>query len=83
MRRAHAIGEPPPDDPPISDEGALAVTEPVVMEVLAGARTDQREWDLRRLLLRFDLLRFDPASDFDGAVRVYRRCREAGAPRAE
>jgi predicted nucleic acid-binding protein len=62
----------------ISDEGPVAVTEPVVMEVLAGARTDARESDLRRLLLRFDLLRFDVAADFDGAVRVNRRCRAAG-----
>ena len=62
----------------IADGGPLAVTEPVVMEVLAGARTDDREVDLRRLLLRFALLRFDVAADFDGAVRVYRRCRSAG-----
>jgi predicted nucleic acid-binding protein len=62
----------------IEDSGPVAVTEPVVMEVLAGARDDRRERDLRRLLLRFELLRFDPASDFDGAVRVYRRCRAAG-----
>jgi predicted nucleic acid-binding protein len=58
--------------------GELAVTEPVVMEVLAGARDDRREVDLRRLLLRFELLPLDPASDFDGAVRIYRRCRAAG-----
>lgn len=62
----------------IADEGPLAVTDPVVMEVLAGARTDQREADLRRLLLRFDLLRFDAAADFHGAARIYRRCRRAG-----
>lgn len=62
----------------IAEEGPLAVTEPVVMEVLAGARTDERESDLRRLLLRFDLLRFDIAADFDGSVRIYRRCRAVG-----
>jgi predicted nucleic acid-binding protein len=62
----------------IASSGALAVTEPVVMEVLAGARDDRRESDLRRLLLRFALLHFDAVSDFDGAVRVYRRCRAAG-----
>jgi len=62
----------------ISSDGPLAVTDPVVMEVLAGARTDEREFDLRRLLLRFDLLRFDVASDFDGAVQIYRRCCKAG-----
>jgi len=48
------------------------------MEVLAGARTDQREIDLQRLLLRFTLLRFDASSDFDAAARIYRRCRAAG-----
>jgi predicted nucleic acid-binding protein len=62
----------------IEGDGALAVTEPVLMEVLAGARGGRREADLRRLLLRFHLLRFDSAADFDGAVRVYRRCRAAG-----
>ena len=56
----------------------LSVTEPVLMEVLAGARSDQRERDLRQLLLRFSLLRFDAASDFDAAARIYRRCRAAG-----
>ena len=62
----------------ITADGPLAVTEPVMMEVLAGARSDQRELDLRRLLLRFTLLRFDAASDFDAAVRMYRRCRAVG-----
>jgi predicted nucleic acid-binding protein len=62
----------------IAEEGPLSVTEPVLMEVLAGARNDQRELDLRRLLLRFPLLRFDAASDFDAAARMYRRCRAAG-----
>jgi predicted nucleic acid-binding protein len=62
----------------IETGGRLAVTQPVVMEVLAGARDDRREADLHRLLLRFDLLVFDAVADFDGAVRIYRRCRAAG-----
>ena len=62
----------------IAAAASVAVTEPVVMEVLAGARDDRREADLRRLLLRFDLLGFEAVSDFDGAVRIYRRCRAAG-----
>ncbi len=62
----------------IETGGPIAVTEPVVMEVLAGARDDRREADLRRLLGRFELLSFDAVSDFDGAVRIYRRCRAAG-----
>ena len=62
----------------IAAEGPIAVTEPVIMEVLAGARSDAREADLRRLLLRFHLYRFDPAADFDAAARIDRRCRQAG-----
>ena len=62
----------------IRDDGPVAVTEPVIMEVLAGARDDRREGDLRRLLQRFSLLRFDPVADFDAAVRIYRRCRSEG-----
>ena len=62
----------------IAAEGPIAVTEPVIMEVLAGARSEAREADLRRLLLRFHLYPFDPAADFEGAARIYRRCRQAG-----
>jgi predicted nucleic acid-binding protein len=62
----------------IETGGPVAVTEPVIMEVLAGARDDRREADLRRLLLRFELLGFDAVSDFNGAVAIYRRCRAAG-----
>jgi predicted nucleic acid-binding protein len=62
----------------IGNEGPLAVTEPVVMEVAAGARTNDGEAQLRRLLLRFELLAFDATVDFDGATKVYRQCRQAG-----
>jgi hypothetical protein len=62
----------------IATDAGLAITEPVVMEVIAGARSDQREKDLRRLLLRFPLLRFDPVADFDAAARIYRACRRVG-----
>lgn len=62
----------------IRDEGPLAVTELVIMEVVAGARTDDRERDLRRLLGRFELLGLDVAADFDAAATIYRRCRRAG-----
>jgi predicted nucleic acid-binding protein len=62
----------------VADDGPIAVTEPVIMEVLAGARNDAREADLRRLLLRFHLHQFDAAIDYDGATRIYRQCRQAG-----
>lgn len=62
----------------IAGDGPLMVTEPVLMEVLAGARDDEREDDLRRMLLRFGLAPFDAVTDFDAAARIYRRCRQVG-----
>jgi predicted nucleic acid-binding protein len=62
----------------IETDGPVAVTEPVIMELLAGARSDAKETDLRRLMQRFHLCQFDAAADFDGAARIYRRCRQAG-----
>jgi predicted nucleic acid-binding protein len=62
----------------IATDGPLTVTEPVLMEVLAGARSDAREQDLRRLLLRFGFVPFDAVTDFDAAARIYRRCRQVG-----
>lgn len=66
----------------VASGDGIAVTEPVIAEVAAGARTDEREAALRRLLARFRLLPFDGVADFDGAVIIYRRCRQTGiAPR--
>lgn len=62
----------------ISSGAPLAVTEPVVMEVLAGARSDARERDLRRLLASFDFQPVDAVADFEAAARIYRRCRRVG-----
>jgi predicted nucleic acid-binding protein len=62
----------------IGGEAEIAVTEPVLMEVLAGAKSDARERDLRRLLLRFEFAPVDAAVDFEAAARIYRRCRRAG-----
>ena len=62
----------------IAGDAPIAVTEPVVMEVVAGARDAAREEDLRRLLSRFALLRFDAVADFDAASRIYLTCRRRG-----
>lgn len=62
----------------IAGDGPLMFTEPVLMKVLAGARSDARGEDLRRMLLRFGLAHFDAVTDFDAATRIHRRCRQAG-----
>jgi predicted nucleic acid-binding protein len=62
----------------ITNDAQVAVTEPVMMEVVAGARSDERAADLRRMLLRFELVHFDATVDFDAASRIYRACRRVG-----
>lgn len=62
----------------IESDGPVAVTEPVVMEICAGARTARRESQLRHLLASFQHLPFDPLIDFESATRIYRRCRRRG-----
>lgn len=62
----------------IDSNGPLAVTEPVAMEVCAGVRNPSHEAELRRLLGSFELLPFDPVSDFDSAACIYRACRGQG-----
>ena len=62
----------------IESEGLLAATEPILMEVLAGARDDAAASKLRQLLTSFHWIAAETATDFEGAARVYRSCRKAG-----
>ena len=63
----------------ISEGGSqLAVTEPVLMEVLAGAKDEIRHSELERLLKSFQWLSTDPVADFTGAAKAYRACRAGG-----
>jgi predicted nucleic acid-binding protein len=62
----------------IRDGDRLVVTEPVLMEVLAGARDEQRNEQLRRLLTSFGWVAADSVADFEGAARLYRQCRSHG-----
>ena len=48
------------------------------MEVLAGARTEDDERNIRRLLVRNIWLPCDAVADFEGAATVYRAARRAG-----
>lgn len=55
----------------------VAATEPVLMEVLAGARSEPDALRLRRLMFSNDWLQVAP-SDYESAASVYRRCSGAG-----
>ena len=57
---------------------ALATTEVVVMEVLAGARDDRHLAELRDLLARCQPLNLAGVGDFEEAASLYRTCRRAG-----
>jgi hypothetical protein len=56
----------------------LAVTEVVLMEVLAGRRSGEHAEQARERLLALPMLRLEGAADFEEAARIYRACRDAG-----
>lgn len=61
------------------EEGAdVALTEVVVMELLAGVRTPHQLAALRDRLLAFPLLRLHGLADFEEAAAIYRSCRRGG-----
>ena len=63
----------------IADGGCgVAVTEPVLMEVLGGAIDDHSHRLLYRLLTSVSWLPVDPVADFEGAARINRVCRANG-----
>ena len=55
----------------------IAVADPILMEVLAGARDDPHLLQLRRLLARGTRLSTQPA-DFEQAAVLFRQCRRNG-----
>lgn len=62
----------------LQQRAPIATTEVVIMEVLAGARTDADHARLRALLLGLPRLRTRGLPDFEGAADLYRRCRRKG-----
>lgn len=58
-------------------DAEIAVTDPITMEVLAGARSERHLHELRGLLGRARLLRCDSA-DYVTAAGLYRQCRGRG-----
>lgn len=56
----------------------VACTEPVLMEVLAGARSAEEYADVRDTLLGVGWIPIDAAADFEAAARIYSMSRAAG-----
>ncbi len=62
----------------IESDEQLATSEPIVMEILAGAQDEVHVQRLRRLMNRASLLPLDGLADFEHAADTYRLCRRAG-----
>ena len=56
----------------------LATTGVVTLEILAGARDEQHDRQLRRLLARCRFLPLEEPSDHESAAALYRACRRSG-----
>lgn len=65
----------------IDEAEQLAVTEVVVMELLAGATRDVGRDALRLLLYRFELVPRRGIAPYEDAAELYRRCRREGETR--
>ena len=60
------------------DEGEVAHTEPVAMELLSGARSGSEGDRVARMLSGTSLLQFDSASDFPAATELRRQALRSG-----
>lgn len=56
----------------------LVVTEPVAMELLAGARSSRELQVLHSRLGSFPFLHIEGLADYEQAAFIYRTCRSAG-----
>jgi predicted nucleic acid-binding protein len=64
----------------LTDGAPLRVTEPIVMELLAGTRTTWEYRAARRLLSSFPILEVGNIVTYERAAVVWRTCRAAGEP---
>ncbi len=60
--------------------GTATLTEPVAMELLAGARDAAHEHELRALIASVPLLPVGGLDTWESAAAIYRACRRAGVP---
>lgn len=64
----------------LASNAPIVVTEPVVMELLAGTRSDRQYRAIRRRLLRFPMVRVEGLATYERAAAVWRACRAGGEP---
>lgn len=62
----------------LEEEADLAVTEVVLMELFAGARSSTEVREIRSRLTALPLLRLQGLADYEEAALIYRTCRQGG-----
>src|SRR4051794_8326702 len=62
----------------VSDDADVCITDPVLMEVLSGARDRAHQLRLRRFLHEFPMQPVHPTDDFEAAANIYYECRRGG-----
>ena len=62
----------------LAEGGPIAVTEVVVLELLAGARSSSERRRLRSILLAFPVLQLGGLAGYEAAADLYSACRRAG-----
>jgi predicted nucleic acid-binding protein len=62
----------------LHEDQPIAITEPVIMELLAGAASAQEFRAIRSRLLAFPMLRVGGLDTYERAAMVWRVCRAAG-----
>lgn len=62
----------------LEEDAPIAVTEAVVLELLAGARSSPERRKLRSILLAFPVLPLDGLAGYEAAADLYGTCRRAG-----
>lgn len=59
-------------------DAAMASTEPILIELLAGTRNEFEYTHVRRVGTSVSWLPIDPATDFDSSAQIYFQCRRNG-----
>jgi predicted nucleic acid-binding protein len=62
----------------VTSGARVAITDVVLLEVLAGARSRRDREELKRLLYACEYVRTVTPADFESAAEVYRVCRRNG-----
>jgi predicted nucleic acid-binding protein len=62
----------------LDSRAQIAITEPVIMELLAGSRSHRELSETRTRLLTFPMLRVGGLATYEHAAAVWRECRAAG-----